>query len=193
MKVLTGYMDEVGKGSFFGPLVVCMIICEDEDYLRGIGVKDSKKLTPKKREAIYELLINPDKVTLHYSYGIISNTYIDKYGIESATKEAYERAYKKCCKLPTRVIMDGNYNYLYGIKGISVKPVVKGDDSVIQIGAASILAKVYRDRMISKLAIKYPGYKLESNKGYGTKDHIEGILDLNITKLHRKSFTKGYI
>jgi len=193
--VLVGYMDEVGKGSFFGPLVVCMIICEEEDYLRAIGVKDSKKLSPSKREQIYQLLTQDKEHSLHYSYGIVSNKFIDTYGIERATKEAYERAYNSInfSLKPSNVIMDGNMNYLWEVSNVKVKTIVKGDASVIQIGAASILAKVYRDSMISKLSEKYCGYDLSNNKGYGTKKHIEGIMNQGITKLHRLSFVHNYI
>lgn len=190
-----GYMDEVGKGSWFGPLVVCMIICDDDDYLKLLGVKDSKKLSPKKRESIYKSLVS-NKESVFYSLGVVSNKFIDTYGIEPATSEAYKRAYWNLSKIvlipPLSVVMDGNWNYLRGIQGVQVSNIVKGDDKVVQIGAASIIAKVYRDHMISELSKKYSGYDLESNKGYGTQKHIDAIGRLGITKLHRKSFIKSY-
>lgn len=188
---LTGYMDEVGKGAWFGPLVICMIICDDINYLKLIGVKDSKKLSPKKRTQISTLL-KSSEIDITYSFGVVSNKYIDKYGVDLSMREAYIRAINSSSVKPSSVIIDGRTNYLSNT-GLRVKTVIKGDDKIIQIGAASILAKVYRDNMIEKLDSKYPGYNLKSNKGYGTLDHINGIYELGITKLHRKSFTKNYI
>jgi ribonuclease HII len=190
-QTLTGYMDEVGKGAWFGPLVVCMIICDEIDYLKSIGVRDSKKLSPKKRAHINELLQSTE-LNLTYSFGVISNKYIDKYGIELSMREAYIRAFNTCTVKPSSIIIDGGRNYLSN-KGLKVTTIIKGDDRIIQIGAASILAKVYRDNMIERLDTKYPEYNLKSNKGYGTQDHINGIYTFGATKLHRMSFIKNYI
>ncbi|MFV0499320.1 MAG: ribonuclease HII [Bacilli bacterium] len=171
-------VDEVGRGCLFGPVVACSIVMEKNfDYSQ---INDSKKLSKQKREILYDYILDN---CICYSVTEIDNTIIDKINILEATKLAM-----KTC------INDLKYCNIALIDAVKLDcdcetiPIIKGDTLSYSIACASIIAKVYRDRLITKLAKNYPYYSLETNMGYGTKKHIEGLRDYGITPLHRISF-----
>ena len=156
---------------------------ENKVYLKQIGIKDSKKLTSKKRNSLLPkiLLLSSD-----YGIGQSSAREIDNFGIRVATELSMLRAIKKLKKTPSELIIDGPLS-LRPWNGIQ-KNIVSGDSKFISISSASIIAKVYRDNLMERLDKKYPGYLIFKNKGYGTKEHLQSIKENGITHLHRKSF-----
>lgn len=183
-------VDEAGRGPWVGPVVAgCAVFLNrnvDERLLQELN--DSKKLSKKKREMLYDLLLNEAKCG-HILIGIgeASAKEIDDINILQASFLAMKRALKKAClQMPTMLLIDGNREPKDF--GCPVKAVIKGDAKSYSISAASILAKVYRDRLMEKMAIDYPGYGFEKNAGYGTKAHIEGLKKFGITPEHRKSY-----
>ena len=180
-------IDEVGKGSVFGPVFSAVVVLTEENkfILKQSGVTDSKKLTPKKRK-----LLLPKIILLSSDYGIgqASAREIDKLGIRVATELSMIRALKKLKEEPSELIIDGPL-ILRPWKGIQ-KNVVFGDSKFISIASASILAKVSRDTLMEKLDKKYAGYLIFKNKGYGTREHLSAIKKNGITNLHRESFLK---
>ncbi len=189
--IVVAGVDEAGRGPLAGPVVAaCAILPEDFDV---IGVDDSKKLSEKRREELFEEILNK---SLAYGVGIADNNLIDEINILQATKsamqEALENASKmleeKSGKIVGHVLFDA-----VEIKGL-VTPqsaIIKGDAKSLSIAAASIIAKVTRDRMMMEYHEKYPYYGFDSNKGYGTKVHYAGIAEHGITPIHRKSFLKN--
>jgi len=188
-----GGIDEVGRGPLAGPVVAaCVVLPADFDVL---GVDDSKKLTDKKRREL-DVLIR--EKALAYGYGMRDNVEIDRINILNATKEAMKDAISeaddmlalKHGKRIEHVLIDA-----VRLDGIPAEetPIVKGDQNSVSIAAASIIAKVKRDDMMIRYSEEYPGYAFESNKGYGTKAHYEGIRARGITPIHRKSFLKGIV
>ena len=180
-------IDEVGKGAVFGPVCSAVVVLTEKNklILKQNGVKDSKKLTPKKRK-----LLLPKILLLSSDYGIgqSSAREIDKFGIRFATELSMMRALKKLKDKPSELIIDGPL-LLRPWKGIQ-KNIVLGDSKFTAIASASIVAKVFRDNLMERLEIKYPGYLLSKNKGYGTREHFTIIKKNGITNLHRKSFLK---
>ena len=180
-------IDEVGKGSVFGPVFSAVVVLTEKNkfILKEFGVMDSKKLSPKKRK-----LLVPKILSLSSDYGIgqSSAREIDKFGIRVATELSMIRALKKLRKKPSELIIDGPL-LLRPWNGIQ-KNIVSGDSKFISISAASIIAKVFRDNLMDKLEKKYSGYSIFKNKGYGTKEHLSVIKENGITNLHRKSFLK---
>ena len=180
-------IDEVGKGAVFGPVFSAVVVLSEKNkrILQKFGVKDSKKLTPKKRK-----LLLPKILLLSSDYGIgqSSAREIDKFGIRFATELSMMRALKKLKDKPSELIIDGPL-LLRPWKGIQ-KNIVLGDSKFTAIASASIVAKVFRDNLMERLEIKYPGYLLSKNKGYGTREHFTIIKKNGITNLHRKSFLK---
>ncbi len=167
-------IDEAGRGPLAGPLVVAgVVLCEKIE-----GLNDSKKLSPKKREELYE------KITASSLYKIIftDNQTIDNIGLSKALKNSIQAI--KDYFFSYKILMDGNTNF--GVDG--VEWMIKADAKVAQVSAASILAKVSRDRYMIKIAQDYPQYNFHKHKGYGTKEHIEAIRNYGYSKLHRKSF-----
>lgn len=187
-----GGMDEVGRGPLAGPVVAaCVVLPQEFDLL---GVDDSKKLTEKKRESLYDEILNR---ALAFGIGEKGPEVIDQVNILEATKlamlDAVEAAdamlQKKCGGTVEHVLIDALH--LDALE----KPqqaIVKGDSKSVSIAAASIVAKVTRDRKMVEFAEIYPGYGFERNKGYGTKAHYEGIREYGITPLHRRSFLKNF-
>ena len=153
--------------------------------MQQFGVKDSKKLSPKKRK-----LLLPKILLLYSDYGIgqSSAREIDMLGIRVATELSMIRALKKLKEKPSEIIIDGPL-LLRPWKGIQ-KNIVSGDSKITAIASASIVAKVARDNLMERLERKYPGYLIFKNKGYGTKEHLSIIKENGITNLHRKSFLK---
>ena len=178
-------IDEVGRGAVFGPVFSAVVVLTEKNKfaLKQFGVKDSKKLTPKKRK-----LLLPKILLLASDYGIgqSSTREIDQLGIRFATELSMIRALKKLKEKPSEVIIDGPLS-LRPWNGIQ-KNIVSGDSKFIAIASASIVAKVFRDNLIERLEKKYSGYLLFKNKGYGTKEHLSIIKENGITNLHRKSF-----
>ena len=184
-------VDEVGRGPLAGPVITaCVVLPEDFDVL---GVDDSKKLSDKKRREL-DVLIR--EKALAYGYGMRDNNEIDRINILNATKEAMKDAIEEADELLElkhrerigHVLIDAVR--LDGL-GIPETSIVKGDQNSVSIAAASIIAKVKRDDMMIAYADKYPGYAFESNKGYGTKAHYEGLREHGLTPIHRKSFLKN--
>ena len=180
-------IDEVGRGAVFGPVFSAVVVLTEENKvsLKKLGVTDSKKLTPKKRN-----LLVPKILSLSSDYGIGQSSVreIDKFGIRIATELSMIRALKKLNKKPSELMIDGSL-LLRPWKGIQ-KNVVSGDSKFTAIGAASIIAKVYRDNLMERLEKKYSGYLIYKNKGYGTLEHLSIVKENGITNLHRKSFFK---
>ncbi len=177
-------IDEVGRGPLAGPVVAAAVILpSDFDIL---GVDDSKKLSEKKREELYTLIT---KYAVSYSIGIIDNFTIDEINILEATKLAMKQAVEKLETKPEYILIDA-----LTLKGIDVpqRGIIKGDSLSVSIAAASIVAKVTRDRLMTEFHRQYPQYAFDQNKGYGTKIHYEGIHCHGLCSLHRRSFLKGY-
>ena len=178
-------IDEVGKGAVFGPVFSAVVVLTEKNksILKQLGVKDSKKLTHKKRK-----LLLPKILLLSSDYGIgqSSAREIDKLGIRVATELSMIRALKKLKEKPYEIIIDGPL-LLRPWKGIQ-KNIISGDSKFTAIASASIVAKVSRDNLMERLEKNYSGYLIFKNKGYGTKEHFSSIKKNGITNLHRKSF-----
>jgi len=183
-------LDEVGRGAIFGPVFSAAIVLERDNglILKNLGVKDSKKLTSKKREFLF-----PHILSLSSDFGIGQSSVreIDQLGIRSATELSMIRAIKKLRQKPSELIVDGPLS-LRPWSG-KQKNIISGDSKFTSIAAASIIAKVSRDRLMGRLEEGYSGYLILKNKGYGTKEHFSGIKANGITNLHRKSFLKNQI
>ena len=179
MKSIVAGVDEVGRGSLVGPVYAAAVILKKN--LDKKKLKDSKKLTKKNREILEKYI----KKNSHWSIGSASLKEIEKLNILNASLLAMKRAIKKLKKKPMRVLIDGNK--VPKIKNYNLKYVIKGDEKIPEISAASIIAKVSRDRLVTKLSKKYINYLWNKNAGYGTKDHLAAIKKFGITKYHRKT------
>lgn len=175
-------VDEAGRGPLAGP--VCAAACILPRGLEIEGLNDSKKLTEKRRDALYDVI--KEKAV---SYGIAFATVeeIEELNILGATYLAMNRAIEQLSVIPELALIDGNRNA--GIQ-VNSQPVVKGDSKCADIAAASILAKVTRDRYMLELDKEYPMYGFAKHKGYGTKDHYAAIREHGISPAHRPSFLK---
>ena len=180
-------IDEVGRGAVFGPVVSAVVVLTEKNkiILKQLGVTDSKKLTPKKREILFSEILN---FSSDYGIGQSSAREIDKHGIRVATELSMIRALKKLKKKPLEIIIDGPL-ILRPWKGIQ-KNIISGDSKFTAISSASIIAKVVRDNLMKRLDKKYSEYLILKNKGYGTREHFSIIKQNGITNLHRKSFLK---
>lgn len=178
-KLVAG-VDEAGRGPLAGPVCAAAVILPEDIVIEGIN--DSKKLTEKMRDKLFDEI---KEKAIAYSIEFISPEIIDSINIKRATSLAMHNAVSNLKTKPDFVIIDGNDNYEYEIP---YKYIVKGDARSQTIAAASILAKVSRDRLMISLAEKYPEYALEKHKGYGTKVHIEAIQKYGVTEIHRRSF-----
>ena len=180
-KLVAG-VDEAGRGPLAGPVYAAAVILPEGARLDGIN--DSKKLSEKKREELFEKII---EMAISYSVFSVDEKEIDEINILNATHKAMNGAVSGLKIAPDYVIIDGN-----SIKGMETphETVVKGDAKSISIAAASILAKVSRDRYITEMAEKYPEYGFDKHKGYGTKAHTDAILEYGVSPIHRKTFLK---
>jgi len=182
-------IDEVGRGPLAGPVVSCAFIFFDTSINSKelIFIDDSKKLSLQKRiEAVKNILKFKKLNKINYKLGMASVKEIDKLNILEATKLSMRRAVKKLNLPPTQLIIDGNINLQ--LKDYPSESVIKGDQKSYSIAAASIIAKIHRDRYMHFLSYNNPSYGWSSNAGYGTKKHIEEIYRKGITIHHRKSF-----
>ena len=176
-------IDEVGRGAWAGPLVVGAVVLGTAEI---VGLNDSKLLTTKKREILNdEILIKADGVGL----GWVDAEELDKIGLSEALRVATRRAVEQIDSPYHEIIIDGTINFLDGTsKGQYVTTLKKADQLVPSVSAASIVAKVARDKYMQEQDKNYPGYGFRRNVGYGTKLHIDGINNVGISKIHRMSF-----
>jgi len=180
MKILAG-VDEVGRGSLIGPVYAAAVILNKT--INKKLLKDSKSLSKVKREALYSYI----KKNSIWSIGQASVKEIEKINILHASLLAMKRAILKLNKKPSLVLIDGNK--LPDLKNYKLKYVIKGDQKIPSISAASIIAKVSRDKFITKLSKQFNNFGWDTNYGYGTKQHLRAIRKFGITKHHRKTFS----
>jgi ribonuclease HII len=181
-------VDEVGRGCLFGEVVAAAVILpiEQMTYLEDLGVTDSKKLSASRREKLDEII---REVAITHAIGTASVAEIDQVNILAASLLAMERAISQLNRQPKHCLVDGNQLLRFQlIEPIPQTTVVKGDSLSISIAAASIVAKVWRDRCMVELAKNYVGYDIAINKGYGTAKHRAAIAKLGCSDLHRKTF-----
>lgn len=175
-------LDEVGRGCFAGPVVVGAVVFP-KDLQMIAGLADSKLLKPRQREKLTESI---KEQALAWSVAEISVTTINKLGIGKATQIAFRKAIKSLKKSPDFILIDAFY--IKHLNRKRQKPIKDGDKICASISAASIIAKVYRDKLMKKLHRKYPKYGFAKHKGYGTKQHQDAIKKYGLSKIHRKSF-----
>jgi len=180
MKIIAG-VDEVGRGSLIGPVYAAAVIL-DRPINKKL-LKDSKSLSKTKREIISKLI----KKNSIWAIGKASVKEIEKVNILQASLLAMKRAIKKLKIKPSLILIDGNK--LPKIKNYNLRSIIKGDQKIPSISAASIIAKVTRDKLITNLGKKFKGYYWDQNYGYGTKQHLKAIKNLGITSQHRKTFS----
>ena len=180
-KVVCG-IDEAGRGPLAGPVFAAAVILP-ENYSHPV-LNDSKKLSEKKRDAVYDDII---KDAICYSVGIATEEEIDEINILNATFLAMKRAVEGLVIKPDFAYIDGNQ---YPKTGVNEETIVKGDGKCISVAAASIIAKVSRDRFMLEIDKQYPEYQFSKHKGYGTKLHYEMIEKYGVSKVHRRTFLK---
>ena len=181
-------LDEVGRGPLAGPVVSCGCMFFDYDKLsHPIQITDSKNLSAKKRRelVLYFYKLQKEKL-LKFNLSLATVKEIDELNILGATKLSMKRVIDKFKEKNFSIIIDGNFSLEY--KNLNEKSIIGGDKKSISIAAASIIAKVYRDRLMSFLHVKFPMYGWKKNSGYGTKQHIEAINKYGVEIFHRKSF-----
>jgi ribonuclease HII len=182
IKLLAG-VDEAGRGPLAGPVVAAAVIFEKDIHIDGIA--DSKTLSEKKREFLFEKITTE---CLSFSVSVVEHQIIDEINILNASLLAMKNAVENLDVIPDLVLIDGNKCFN---SDIPVIPIVKGDAKSFSIGAASILAKVTRDRLMRKYSLDYPNYLLEKNKGYPTLEHRQAVLKFGPSPIHRKTFLKN--
>jgi ribonuclease HII len=180
MKLIAG-VDEVGRGPLAGPVVACAVILDDAHPISGLA--DSKLLTSKRREALCAII---KKRCIAWAIGSATVEEIDRFNILQASLIAMRRAVYSLMIEPDHVQIDGTY--LPRIK-YSAEAIIDGDDLIPVISAASIIAKVTRDRQMEEYDKQYPGYGFAGHKGYGTKEHLEALEKFGATPIHRRSFS----
>ncbi len=183
VKYIAG-VDEVGRGPLAGPVVTAAVILPEDFSI--LGVNDSKKLSEKRRDELFEQI---KEAAVAYSIGIRDNHDIDRINILEATKEAMTEAVRGLDVRPDHLLIDA-----LTLKDVDIPQtgIVKGDANSVSIAAASILAKVTRDRMMVDYHESYPDYAFDKNKGYGTKAHYEGLDKAGASPIHRMSFLVKY-
>ena len=177
--LITG-VDEAGRGPLAGPVVAAAVVFPKGGYIQ--GVTDSKKLTKKKRE---DLFVRIKQEALSVGVGIIDHEIIDAINIRNATVEAMMCALKNLHVRPQYILVDGNF-FLH--REIPYRNIVRGDEQSFTIGAASIVAKVTRDRLMIDYHPQFPEYNFAKHKGYGTREHVEAIRKFGLCSIHRRSF-----
>ena len=182
---LVAGLDEVGRGPLAGPVVAAAFAVNQDAFstLKKLKLQDSKKLSAKQREFFYEQLTTHPGA--QFSVGIVSENVIDSINILEATKMAMQQALMGI-KMPADfLLLDGNFPL--NVK-VSQHSIIKGDQKVFSIAAASIIAKVTRDRIMQQMHTVYPQYGFDAHKGYGTRAHVANLKKYGATKIHRKSF-----
>lgn len=179
-------IDEAGRGPLAGPVVVAGVIMPKDSMIE--GVNDSKKVSEKKREKLYDLIIEE---AISYSVAIIGQDVIDDINILNATKQGVAEVVRGLDVKPNLILVDALTHI--DTNGIPYDSIVKGDAKCYNISAASILAKVTRDRIMRQWDEIYPQYGFYSHKGYGTAKHIAAIKEYGLCPIHRKSFTKNFV
>ena len=179
-------IDEAGRGPLAGPVVVGIAIMRPDSFIE--GVNDSKKVSEKKREKLYEQIIEE---AISYSVSIIDEKKIDEINILNATKMGLTSCIEELKTKPNIILVDALEHI--DTKGIPYMSIIKGDAKSYSIAAASIIAKVTRDRIMRQWDEIYPVYGFEKHKGYGTARHIEAIKTNGLCPIHRKSFTKNFV
>lgn len=179
-------IDEVGRGPLAGPVVAAAVILPENIFISGIN--DSKKLSSKKREQLYQEIKNE---ALAIGIGVVGADVIDEINIYQATKKAMNIAINQLSIFPDFLLIDA----MKIDTPITQRSLIKGDSLSVSIASASIIAKVYRDRLMMEYSKKYPEYQFEKNAGYGTREHIQAIRKFGPTPIHRKTFApiKEYI
>lgn len=183
---LVAGIDEAGRGPLAGPVVAAAVILPKHALIE--GVNDSKKISEKKREKLYDDIIN---AAIAWGVGIVDNNVIDEINILNATRMAMHNAIEALKVKPEYILIDAEKKV--DTNGIPFMPIIKGDALSISIAAASIVAKVTRDRMMREYDEIFPMYGFEKHKGYGTKMHTEAIKEYGMCMIHRKSFLKNII
>ncbi len=179
-------IDEAGRGPLAGPVVVAGVIMPKDSMIE--GVNDSKKVSEKKREKLYDLILEE---AISYSVAVIGQDVIDDINILNATKQGVTQVVEGLDIKPNLIIVDALTHI--DTKGIPYESIIKGDAKCYNIAAASIIAKVTRDRIIRQWDEIYPQYGFAAHKGYGTAKHIAAIKEYGLCPIHRKSFTKKFI
>lgn len=173
-------MDEAGRGPLAGPLVIAGVILPPDVYLPGLN--DSKKLTEAKREALYPEIVRQAVAVM---VNVVSVANIDRLNIYQATKKGMEAILNRISVRPQVALVDAMEPRARGVETVSI---IHGDALSASIAAASVVAKVVRDRLMKDLSVFYPEYGLESNKGYGSQQHIDAIAKFGATRIHRRSY-----
>lgn len=180
--ILIGGADEVGRGPLAGPVVCAAVILPKDCEI--IGIDDSKKLSEKKRNELFDKIIAE---AVAYNIEFVDNNEIDEINILEATKKCMAKAINGLSVKPEMMLIDA-------LKDLAIdcdySSIIHGDAVSYSIGAASIIAKVTRDRYMEQLHEKYPEYNFAKNKGYGTKEHMQALFEYGATEIHRKSFLK---
>ena len=178
-------IDEAGRGPLAGPVVVASVIMPADSMIE--GVNDSKKVSEKKREKLYDLILEE---AISYGVGIIGQDEIDEINILNATKKALTLSLKELTTKPDLIIVDALTHI--DTMGIPYESIIKGDAQCYSIAAASIIAKVTRDRIMREWDAVYPEYGFQQHKGYGTAKHIAAIREYGLCPIHRRSFTTHF-
>ena len=179
-------IDEAGRGPLAGPVAVAAVIMPKDSFIE--GVNDSKKISEKKREKLYEQI---KEEAIAWSVVLLDEKEIDELNILNATKKALTMAIKELKVKPERIVVDALEHI--DTLGIPYTPIIKGDAKVYSIACASILAKVTRDRVMQEWDKIYPQYGFAKHKGYGTAQHINAIKEYGICKIHRRTFVKNFV
>ncbi|MBR1891683.1 MAG: ribonuclease HII [Clostridia bacterium] len=179
-------MDEVGRGPLCGPVVCAAVIMPLDDHLIIDGIDDSKKLSEKKREQLSKLILER---AIAYKICEVSPEVIDEINILNATILCMKNCVEGLPIKPQALLVDA----VKADFGVRTESIIKGDALSYSIGAASIIAKVYRDNLMAEYAKIYPEYGFEKHKGYGTKAHIEAIKKFGPCPIHRKTFIKNFV
>ena len=179
-------IDEAGRGPLAGPVVVASVIMPENSMIE--GVNDSKKVSEKKREKLYDLILSE---AISYGVGIIGQDEIDEINILNATKKGLTISLQELTQKPDLIIVDALNNI--DTLGTKYESIIKGDAKCYSIAAASIIAKVTRDRIMREWDKVYPQYGFVSHKGYGTVAHIKALKEYGACPLHRKTFIKHFI
>lgn len=179
-------IDEAGRGPLAGPVVIAGVIMPQDSMIE--GVNDSKKVSEKKREKLYDIILEE---AISYSVAIVGQDVIDEINILNATKQGVTQIIDELDVKPDLILVDALEHI--NTRGIPYEPIIKGDAKCYNIAAASIIAKVTRDRIMREWDEIYPQYGFINHKGYGTAKHIAAIKEYGLCPIHRKSFTKKFV